>query len=203
MTTTYTDLCRLTPWQLVAITLRDDDAASTLRQFGNLRALEEATVDEMSSMGLTREHAEALKAAIELGRRCINSPNPKTRIGSPGDVFDLLGAEMAALDREQIRVIMLDTRNGIIDVETVAIGSLSSCVGHPREIFKGAVMKSAAAIILTHNHPSGDSAPSPEDIALTRRMLEAGKLLGIDLLDHVVIGDGSYCSIRSLISQAE
>ena len=129
MTTTYTDLCRLTPWQLVAMTLRDDDAASTLRQFGNLRALEEATVDEMSSMGLTREHAEALKAAIELGRRCINNPNPKTRIGSPGDVFDLLGAEMAALDREQIRVIMLDTRNGIIDVETVAIGSLNSCYG--------------------------------------------------------------------------
>ena len=108
---------------------------------------------------------------------------------------------MSRLDREQIRVVMLDTRNGVIDTEIVSIGTINSCIGHPREIFKSAIVKSAASIIIVHNHPSGDPSPSPEDFALTKRLIEVGKFLGIEVLDHVVIGDGCYCSIKDLIPQ--
>lgn len=195
----YSDCSRLSSHQLIALTLRDDGAACVADSFKDLRAIEEASVDDIAAAGVTHEQAQALKAAIELGRRCAFQPKKKIGINSSRDVFDLLGAEMSGLDREQVRAILLDARNNIIDTEVVSIGSLNSSVAHPREIFKAAITNSAASIILVHNHPSGDATPSPEDMALTKRLIQVGALVGIDLLDHVVIGDGAFCSIRELV----
>lgn len=197
----YSDFRGLSASQLIAMTLRDNDAASILNRFPNLRAMDEASVEEMETAGLSQEQAATLKAAIELGRRCLTERRSKAYIKSAQDIYNLLGYEMGRLDREQIRVVMLDIRNGVIDTEIVSIGTIDSCVGHPREIFKNAIVKGAASIILTHNHPSGLASPSPEDLALTKRLMEVGRFLGIEVLDHVVIGDGCYCSIKDLMSQ--
>ena len=197
----YSDFRGLSASQLIAMTLRDNDAAKILDRFQNLRAMDEASVEEMETAGLSQEQAATLKAAIELGRRCLTERRSKVYVQSARDIYDLLGHEMSRLDREQIRVVMLDIRNGVIGIEIVAIGTLNSCMGHPREIFKNAIVKSAASIIIVHNHPSGDPSPSPEDFALTKRLIEVGKFLGIEVLDHVVIGDGCYCSIKDLITQ--
>ncbi len=194
----YSDCSRLSPHQLIALTLRDDSAASIVNRFKDLKAIEEASVEDIAAAGLSHEQAQILKAAIELGRRCVLEVRKKTRIASPRDVFDLIGAEMSGLDREQLRVILLDARNNVIEAEVVSIGSLNSSIAHPREIFKNAIVRGAAGIILTHNHPSGDPTPSPEDVALTKRIGKVGELVGIDLLDHIVIGGGNYCSIREL-----
>ena len=201
MSACYPDFRGLSASQLIAMTLRDNDAASILDRFQNLRAMEEASVEDIAAAGITEEQAATLKAAIELGRRCLTERRSKVYVQSARDIYDLLGHEMGRLDREQIRVVMLDTRNGVIDVEIVSIGTINSCIGHPREIFKSAIVKSAASIIIVHNHPSGDPSPSPEDFALTKRLIGVGKFLGIEVLDHVVIGDGCYSSIKDLIPQ--
>ncbi len=201
MNASYPDFRGLSASQLIAMALRDNDAVSILDRFQNLRAMEEASVEDIAAAGITEEQAATLKAAIELGRRCLTERRSKVYIQSARDIYDMMGHEMGRLDREQIRVVMLDTRNGVIAVETVAIGTINSCIGHPREIFKNAIVRSAASIIIVHNHPSGDPAPSPEDLSLTKRLIEVGKFLGIEVLDHVVIGDGCYCSIKDFLPQ--
>jgi DNA repair protein RadC len=105
-------------------------------------------------------------------------------------------SEMRYLDREHLKVILLNIRNQVLDVVTVSVGTLSASLAHPRECFKEAIRQSAAAVIFVHNHPSGDPTPSPEDIALTRQLVDAGRLLGIEVLDHLVIGDGTFVSLR-------
>ncbi len=105
-------------------------------------------------------------------------------------------AEMRYLDREHLKAILLNARNRVLDVVTVSVGTLTASLAHPRECFKEAVRQSAAAIIFVHNHPSGDPTPSPEDIALTRQLCEAGRLLGIEVLDHLIIGDGVFVSLK-------
>jgi len=201
MQASYPDFRGLSASQLIALTLGDNDAASILNRFPDLRAMDEASVEDIAAAGITEEQAATLKAAIELGRRCLTERRSKVYVQSARDIYDLLGHEMSRLDREQIRVVMLDTRNGVIDTEIVSIGTINSCIGHPREIFKSAIVKSAASIIIVHNHPSGDPSPSPEDFALTKRLIGVGKFLGIEVLDHVVIGDGCYSSIKDLMPQ--
>ena len=201
MSACYPDFRGLSASQLIAMTLRDNDAASILNRFPNLRAMEEASVEDIAAAGISEEQAATLKAAIELGRRCLTERRSKVYVQSARDIYDLLGHEMGRLDREQIRVVMLDIRNGVIGIEIVGIGTLNSCMGHPREIFKNAIVKSAASIIIVHNHPSGDATPSPEDLSLTKRLIEVGKFLGIEVLDHVVIGDSCYSSIKDLMPQ--
>jgi len=201
MNASYPDIRNMSASQLIALTLRDNGAANVLSRFPNLRAMDEASVEDMAAAGLSKEQAATLKAAIELGRRCLAEPRNKTYIKSARDVYDLLGHEMGQLDREQIRVIMLDSRNGVIGVEIVSIGTVNSCMAHPRETFRNAIVKGATSIIITHNHPSGDPAPSPEDVSLTKRLIEVGKFLGIEVVDHIVIGDGCYRSIGDMIPQ--
>ena len=196
MNAPYPDFRGLSASQLIAMTLRDNDAVSILDRFPNLRAMDEASVEDIAAAGITEEQAATLKAAIELGRRCLTERRSKVYIQSARDIYDMMGHEMGRLDREQIRVVMLDTRNGVIAVETVAIGTINSCIGHPREIFKNAIVRSAASIIIVHNHPSGDPEPSREDKEITDRLKETGKVLGIDVLDHIVIGDGTHYSFR-------
>lgn len=116
-------------------------------------------------------------------------------IRSPEDVARL-NSDLLCFDKEHFVVVLLNTKNYLIDRETISIGSLNSCIVHPREVFKNAIKKSAASIICVHNHPSGDPTPSPEDVEMTHRLIEAGRILGIEVLDHVVLGMSGYVSLK-------
>ena len=148
--------------------------------------------------GIGRAKAAQLIAAIELGRRIsISSPDDRPRIQSPEDAANLLLYEMAALEQEHLRVLLLNTRNECLAAVEVYRGSLNSSLIRVGEIFKEAIRQNAAAIIVAHNHPSGDPTPSPEDVAVTRAMVEAGKLVDIEVLDHLVIGHNRFISLKA------
>ena len=117
-------------------------------------------------------------------------------IRGPEDLFKLLRPRIGRADREHFIAVLLSTRNAVIGIETISVGSLNASIVHPREVFKPAIVHSASAIALAHNHPSGNAEPSNEDIAITRRMLEAGQLLGIELVDHVVVARRSFTSLK-------
>lgn len=162
-----------------------------------LRFLATATIEELMKIrGVGPVKAAQIKAAVELGRRLAASAVDRRSITGPADIAGMVMEDMRHLDREQFRVILLNTKNHVLAVELVSIGGLNSSPVHPREIFKQALRRSAAAVILVHNHPSGDPAPSDEDVNVTRRLQRAGELLGIAVLDHIVIGDGRFISLR-------
>ncbi|MDZ7861001.1 MAG: DNA repair protein RadC [Candidatus Krumholzibacteriota bacterium] len=168
-------------------------------RFGGLRDIEKTGVKElMGIMGIGRVAAIRLKASFELGRRCLISVKEKEirRISSPADVAELMIPEMSSFDREHFRALLLNTRNGILKIVTVAVGSLNAALVHPREIFKEAVISSSAGIIVVHNHPTGDPEPSCEDKDLTERFARCGKLMGIELIDHVIIGGTDFVSMK-------
>jgi len=169
-----------------------------LQNLGGLSGLHRAAFDELcAEHGIGSAKAAQIKAAIELGRRLmLESPEERPTINSPADAAALVQYEMSALEKEEMRVILLDTRNHVLDIATVAHGSLNSAQMRVGEIFTPAVRRNAAALIAVHNHPSGDPKPSPDDVAITRAMLSAGKLLDIEILDHLIIGLGSYTSLR-------
>lgn len=170
-----------------------------LTTFGGLHGLHKASyLDVCKQHGVGPAKAAQIKAAIELGNRLrILSPEEKTSIHSPEDAADLVRYEMSALLQEHLRVILLDTRNNVLGIENIYVGSLNSSMVRIGELFKPAIQRSAASIIIVHNHPSGDPSPSPEDIALTRSVIKAGELLNIDVLDHLVIGQGKYISMKN------
>jgi DNA repair protein RadC len=170
-----------------------------LSAFGSLRDLRGAGVHELSRVeGIGPAGASALVAACELGRRATRPSGPRTLISCAADVAAVCGEEMAAYDREHFRVMVLDTKNRLIACEDVSIGSLSASLVHPRELYKSAIRRSAAGVVVVHNHPSGDVTPSLADIELTKRLVKAGDVLGIDLLDHVIVGDGRWTSLKEL-----
>lgn len=147
--------------------------------------------------GIGREKALRLAAAFELARRIAKSmPLKRPSIKGPQDVATLLTEEMRHLNQEYFVVLLLSTKNQVIKKETISIGTLNSTQIHPRELFKPAIRHSAAAIILVHNHPSGDPTPSTEDIEVTKKLVESGKLMGIQVLDHLIIGDNHYTSMK-------
>jgi DNA repair protein RadC len=147
--------------------------------------------------GLSLRQAAAVIAARELGRRLYAaSPTRRAAIRTPADVVALVGPVMRYLDREHFRVLLLNTRHDVLAIEEVAVGGLNSAVIHPREVFKPAIRWSAAAVILVHNHPSGDPEPSADDLRITARLQDAGRVVGIEVLDHVVVGDGRHVSLR-------
>ncbi len=149
----------------------------------------------MSGMG--RARAARLRAACELGFRLAGAAAAEgTRVRGPEDLADLLKRELGGLDREHFLGIYLDARHRILAVETVSVGTLNASLVHPREVFRSAVGLQAAALVVAHNHPSGCARPSGEDLELTRRLSRCGNLLGIELLDHLVVGDGELVSIR-------
>ena len=173
-------------------------AERILTETGGLSGLSKLTVFELAKIhGIGKAKAAVLKAALELGRRSV-SLNPQSRpvVNSPQDVAHMVMEEMRHLDREHFRVISLSTKNHVLGVSPISIGSLNSSLVHPRECFKEAIRRNSNAIILLHNHPSGDPTPSKEDIEVTRRLSEGGKILGIEVLDHVVIGDNRYISLK-------
>lgn len=164
---------------------------------GPLVFLREAPAAELAAIpGIGTVRAAQIKAALELGRRCHGLREQGPVIASPQDAAALLLPLMQHLDREHFRVVMLNSQNRVLGIELVSIGGLRECMAHPREVFKAPIRRSANAVILAHNHPSGDPTPSPEDEALTRRLVQAGHLLGIEVLDHLVIGAAQCVSLR-------
>jgi DNA repair protein RadC len=162
------------------------------------------TIKELSGMdwrqltqnGYTDKDSLKLLTFFELARRLELPTEPKPKINSPEDVYRLLYPQMREMKKEIFVVICLDTKNQIISKEVTSIGSLNANVVHPREVFKAALAASAAHIIVSHNHPSGDPVPSREDVNITKTLVEAGKIMGIDVLDHVIIGDGRHFSMK-------
>jgi DNA repair protein RadC len=169
-----------------------------LMEFGGLPGLHRASFEQVCAQhGIGDAKAAQIKAAIELGRRMVmEKPEEKPIIHSPEDAASLVLYEMGALEQEELRVILLNIRNQVLGVEKIYRGSLNSSQVRIGELFKPAIRRNAAAIIVVHNHPSGDPSPSPDDISLTRGVIEAGKLLDVNVLDHLVIGLGKYISLK-------
>ncbi|WP_164668476.1 RadC family protein [Virgibacillus doumboii] len=169
-----------------------------LMHFEGLNLLKDATIEELTAIkGIGTAKGVLLLSALELGRRLSQyKPNEKYVIRSPEDGADYVMEEMRGLNQEHFVVLFLNTKNQIIHRQTIFIGSLNASIVHPREVFREAVKRSAASIICAHNHPSGDPSPSQEDIHVTRRLVESGKMIGIELLDHLVIGDRKFVSLK-------
>lgn len=163
---------------------------------GSLRRLASSGPAELRRVdGIGNAVATRIAAALELGRRLAREgPTERGRIRGPADVFDRCAPVLRDLLQEEFRVLLLNTQHAVLREIVVSRGTLDSSVIHPREVFKAAVVESAAAMILVHNHPSGDPTPSPEDRLVTQQLSEAGRLLGIQVLDHIVIGDARYVS---------
>lgn len=173
-------------------------AQRILTECGGLRRLAESNWDELTHIrGIGPAKALLLQASIELGRRVARSRLPDmVKITCPQDAANLLMEELRHLREEHFVCLFLNSKNQVIGRQTLSIGSLNASIVHPREVFRAAIRRSSASILCAHNHPSGDPAPSPEDILLTKRLAEAGELIGIELLDHLVIGDNRYTSLK-------
>jgi DNA repair protein RadC len=169
-----------------------------LKDFGGIAGLQRAPLEELCNQrGIGEAKAAQIKAAIELGRRlALESPEERPAVNSPADAAALVAYEMSALEQEHLRVILLDTRNRVLEIVEVYIGSVNSSQIHVGEIFKAAIRRNAPALIVVHNHPSGDPTPSPDDAVVTRAIVQAGKLLDVDVLDHMVIGQGRWVSLK-------
>ena len=164
-----------------------------------IRYLYNATVEEISSIkGIGIAKATQIKAAIELGRRLSMESLIKFSIKSPLDVVDYLMEEMRYSMEENFNVVLLDTKNKVISVENITKGIVNASLVHPREVFKVAIRKNSTSMILAHNHPSGDPTPSKEDKSITKRLVETGRIVGIQVLDHIIIGDGNYLSFKEM-----
>ncbi|NPV57699.1 MAG: DNA repair protein RadC [Anaerolineae bacterium] len=173
-------------------------AQRLLIQFGGLPGLHKASFTDLcDARGMGEAKAAQLKAAIELGKRLSSTqPDDRARIHSPKEAADLVLYEMSAFDQEHLWVLVLDTRNQVLYTDRLYKGSVNTSLVRVGELFRSAVQRNAAAIILVHNHPSGDPTPSPEDMALTRAAIQAGKTLDIEVLDHLVIGFNRYVSMK-------
>ena len=165
---------------------------------GTLAGISRASINEITKVkGIGPAKAVEIKAALELGRRLLaEAPEERAQITTPADAANLLMSEMAFLEQEHLRTILLDTRNRVIKMPTIYKGSLNTSVIRIGELFRQAIRENAAGIIVVHNHPSGDPTPSPEDVRVTKEIYKGGKLLGIDLLDHIVIGGHRFVSLK-------
>ena len=174
-------------------------ARRLLAAFGSLRGIAEASVEQLAEVhGIGPAKAAQLKAAAEFAKRAaMRSPEPPACIDSLEAAAALLRPRLAEKRKEHFLAVLLNNRHQLIRISEIAIGSLSATLVHPRELFTEAIAASAAAVIIAHNHPSGDPEPSDDDIALTRRVVEAGALLGIEVLDHVIIASRGVVSLRA------
>lgn len=200
----------LSSYELIAIILRTgfgkhsaiDLAKQLLHETDDISDLRSKTVYELSRIkGVGMTKAVMLLAAFELGERVLTSRAEQMMICSPSDVYELLKYDMKDLKQEVLNVLFLDVKTNLIAKKTIFMGSLNQSLVHPREIFKFAVKYSAYAIILVHNHPSGDPEPSRQDLEVTTRFEAVGKLLQIELLDHIIIANDRYLSIKEYQSQ--
>lgn len=175
-------------------------ARSLLQEAGGLVDLSRANPRELARVrGIGSARAARLVAAFQLGRRALTSTGERAVLKEPADVYQHLRPRMQGMTQEVFLVLALDARNGVVDEIEVARGTLTGVEVHPREVFRPLVRQAAAAAIVAHNHPSGDSQPSPDDIALTRRLQLAGELLGIPILDHIVMGRDDFTSVAEAV----
>lgn len=192
--------------ELLAVLLRTGTREETvvqlaervLHKLGSLTELPRCSLEDLQAIkGLGPAKAITLMAAADLATRISNRTRYETvTVSSPGEAAALVMEEMRHKLREHFRVLLLDTKNKVLGIEEISIGSLNSSLVHPREVFRPAVKKACASVILIHNHPSGDPTPSREDVNVTKRLSDAGRLMGIEVLDHVIIGDGRFTSFR-------
>jgi DNA repair protein RadC len=195
----------LSSGELLALILRSggrgvsalDLGREIMKRFGSLSALDRATLEELQSVrGLGRAKAIEIKAALELGRRLtMGGPPHRPTVSGPSDAAELL-AEMGSLDQEHFKVVLLDTKNHVLGDHYVYKGSLNSSFVRAADVFREAVRRNCASIIIAHNHPSGDPTPSAEDIKVTRQLAEAGKLLEVEVLDHLIMAGHRWTSLR-------
>jgi len=174
-------------------------AQRLLSQFGSLKGIAGASVEELSQVkGIGLAKASQIKAAFELANRLEGSLeiSRKPLVKKPENVVDLVRGRIKKKKKEHFLAILLDTRNQFIKVAEISVGSLDSSLVHPREVFKEAISATAASVIFAHNHPSGDPTASEDDVKLTKRLAEAGEIVGIDVLDHIIIGDRVYLSLK-------
>jgi len=173
-------------------------ASRLLSQHQGLAGLARVSFAELcQERGLGEAKAAQLKAALELGRRLSSSqPEARAVVRSPADVANLLSAEMGLLEQEHLRVVLLNTRNEVLGIPEVYKGSVNTSLVRVGEVFREAVRRNCPAVVVVHNHPSGDPTPSADDLSMTRQMVEAGRLLDIEVLDHLIIGHGRYVSLK-------
>lgn len=194
--------------ELLAILLRTGTREKSALELANdiismnkdgILHLEDCSPEELSAVkGMGTAKACQIIAAVELGKRVATCPRTeKPAIGSPGDIVNLFMEKMRYYKKEHFCALLLNTKGKIIEETEVSVGDLNSAMVHPREVFLQAVRRSAAAVVLIHNHPSGDPEPSVEDLEITARLVESAKILGINIVDHIIIGDGIYTSLKS------
>lgn len=173
-------------------------SADVLEFTGGVHGLARSSVDALASQdGIGPATAARLLAAVELGRRTLErQPDKRIRFASPRELALYLMPRYGAHPVERFGLVLVDTRHQLIRVRILTVGSLDAVVAQPREVFRDALLAGAAGVVVFHNHPSGDPSPSPEDLTLTHRLVAAGKILGIELVDHVIIGDSRYFSMR-------
>jgi DNA repair protein RadC len=173
-------------------------AQELLARFGNVKAIGQATIEELSQIkGIGLAKAAQIKASFELGRREELEPELKNfDIKDPESVVKAIRASIKDKAKEHFKLILLNPRNKIIGISTISIGTLNASLVHPREVFKDAIMHTAASVVLAHNHPSGDPEPSEDDITITKRLIEAGKILGVEVIDHIIVGKNGFFSFK-------
>jgi DNA repair protein RadC len=181
---------------------RQDNAIETsyklLAKYGGLQGLSRAEFGELcQEYGLGSAKVAQIKAALEIGRRlALTGIEDRPRITSPADVMSLLGVDMISLCQEQLRLLLLDSKNGVVEIRTVYQGTVNASLVRVAEVLRPAIARNCPAIILTHNHPSGDPTPSNEDRRVTEQIFQAAKLMDIKLLDHIIIGQGRFVSLK-------
>jgi len=175
-------------------------AERLLREYGGFPGLMKLSAEELARIhGLGPAKATKLKASMEIANRILASnPDQKPKISSPDDITNLIGLEMSLLEQEQLRIVLLNTRNEVIGIRTLYQGTTNQAQVRIAEVFRDAVRANAVAIIVVHNHPTGDPTPSSADIDLTRTMVEAGDVLEVKVLDHMIIGHGRHVSMKRL-----
>lgn len=175
-----------------------DLASALLEHAGGLHGLARATAEELQRVdGIGAARAAQVLAAVEIGRRTLaHAPRKRLQVSSPREVATFLMPQFGSCAVEQFGVVLLDTKHRVLKTRRLSVGSLDASVVHPREVFRAAVLGGAAAVVLFHNHPSGDPTPSRDDCELTRRIAAAGELMGIDVLDHLILADTQYVSLR-------
>ena len=174
-------------------------AQRLLSQFGNLKGIANASLEELAQVrGIGLAKGSQLKAAFELTNRLesYSETVDKPLVKTPDDVANLVRGRLKGKKKEYFLALLLDTRNQLIKVAEISVGSLDSSIVHPREVFKEAISASAASVIFVHNHPSGDPEASEDDIKLTKRLAEVGEIVGIDVLDHIIVCDNDYLSLK-------
>ncbi len=202
MTVNYYDIQKLSEIELLSLTLKESPNSQAvqglLSKINTMEELLHLTMQELEEVdGIKPQSAEQFLAGMELVKRIYASPSRvKEQLSCPDTVAEFIMPQMRYLDREVFKCLYLNQKNRLLFMETISVGSLTSSIVHPREVFKPAVKRSAYCIILAHNHPSGDPSPSHADIEVNNLLIGAGKVLGIAVMDHLIIGDNRWVSLK-------